>query len=184
MGCASSQQASSRFNINVHTTPALSKELGGEICIECDNNITCEWRQNGNTALLDLSNDRKKATNVPPGAYELFCTSQSGECVRTIAKVKEVIIPCIAKYTIEHASADYARDGKVTVEVTNINTEDIRYLWTTGIITDDPVLYDAKPGMYAVTLLSKEKLPVPFYHSISPALIGVKKNQYAVISER
>lgn len=182
MGCAGSKYIVSNLNINIHTTPAFSHELGGEIQIECETHITCDWKQNGNAALIELSNDRKHAKNVPPGVYEVICTSERGESITNKIELKQLNIPCVDKYIVEHASGDYARDGLVQVEIANINYSDVEYLWTTGVVTTEPILHDVRPGMYAVTLISKDKLPILFYHPISPAIVEVKKNLYVISS--
>ena len=177
MGCGGSKHIISNLNINVHTIPAMSGEIGGEIKIDCDKNIICEWRNNGNTALLELSDDRKKASNVPPGEYQIICTSQN-ETITTQVFVEQLKIPRVEEYVVEHATADNSRDGKIRVLIANIDMRNVQYLWTTGIVTDEPILYNVRPGMYAVTLVSDEQLPILFYHTIKPAVVEVKKNEY------
>lgn len=183
MGCGSSKILLSDLNINIHTTPAFSNDFGGEIKIDCDSNINCDWRQNGSAALLQLSSDRKYAQNVPPGTYEIICTNNQGESLTSYVEVKKLNIPNVSKYTVHHATSDNSRDGKIEVEVAHIHDPNINYLWTTGVITEEPILYDVKPGIYAVTLISQNKLPILFYHGIKPAVVEVKKNQYVVNDE-
>lgn len=178
MGCGGSKIILSDLNINIHTSPAFSSEFGGEIKIECDSHINCDWKQNGSAALLQLSSDRKYARNVPPGIYEITCTSNNGECITSSVEVKQLNIPSVNKYIVYHATSDYARDGKIEVEITNISDANVKFLWTTGVITDEPILYDVKPGTYAVTLVSRNKLPIIFYHGIMPAVVEVKKNAF------
>ena len=183
MGCSNSNSRylASNLNINVHTTPAFSEDIGGNIKIECSANVMCEWKHNGNAALLDLSHDRRHAKHVPPGIYEIICTNDMGESITTTIEVEQLQIPCVEKYIVEHATSDRSRDGKITVKISNI-LENVRYLWTSGIITDEPILCDVQPGIYAVTLISTNSLPILFYHSISPAIIQTKRNEYTVNS--
>ena len=159
--------------INVITTPAFSQNIGGTIQIESNLKIKCEWRHDSNTALLQLSDDRKTAYNVPPGAYSILCISDKKEyVVKTV--VNTIKIPSIQNYIVQHATSDTARDGKIEVLVQDLNYTNVSYLWTSGVITNEPVLYDVRPGIYSVSIISKDKLPVPFYHFCSPALVNIE----------
>ena len=89
MGCSQAKLAedsafiprSRLSNINVHVcvTPALSNEYGGTIKLSSNQTISCQWRKNNRTALLQLSNHGMTASNVEPGSYEIICTSPTGE---------------------------------------------------------------------------------------------------------
>ena len=166
------------FTVNIETSPAISKDIGGSVKILCEHKIECEWLQtDGSAALLELSNDRTTAFNVPAGTYEVFCSLME-EKLKLIVNVQQMQIPRIDSYTVSHATNDLSRNGTVEAHVQDL-PENVKYLWTTGIITDDPILEDVRPGMYTTTLISKSnKLPILFYHACNPALVESKKNEF------
>lgn len=174
MRCFGSKKTA-RLNVNVSVTHAFSKDIGGKIELTSNHDITCEWRQNSNTALLQLSHDRLTAFHVPPGEYTILCTSHSSSEVYTAqAVVEEFNIPSVHEYIITHSSSDFARDGKIQVLVKNLE-RDVSFLWTGGVITDEPVLNDVRPGIYSVTIISKRnRVPIPFYHICSPAKVEIE----------
>ena len=177
MGCTTSKKRSD-FCININTTPAFSEQIGGSIHVTSDTEIDCEWKHNGNAALLQLSHDRKTALNVPPGVYEVKCTSDLGDSIISFVNVEELQIPRIRKYTINHASSDNARDGQITADITNLEYSAVNFLWTSGVITEEPVLHDVKPGLYTVTVISKDKIAFPCYHECPPAKVRAQENNF------
>ena len=164
--------------INVHITPAFSHDIGGIIELKCDIPVNCEWRQNNNAALVNLSADRMKATNVAAGEYEIYCSTyeHGTETIIVSAKVPKLQICVIDTYKITHASSDHARDGKIEAVISNLEVNNTKYLWTSGIITDEPVLHDVQPGYYAVTLISEDRFPIAFYHGCGIARVNVCEN--------
>lgn len=183
MGCASSKQNDQPLTVHVETTHAFSDQVGGDIKIQATKDVRCEWTQNGNAALLQLSTDRRCAKNVPPGTYSIECVGSEGEIVNTDVEIRKIPIPCVSKYTVEHATHDLSRDGQVTAEIEHLNTENVRFLWTSGIVTDTPLLRDVRPGLYSVTPVSKEKIPVLFYHCVPPAEVKVLRNDYEELTD-
>ena len=180
MGCALSKIET--LEIDVSITPAFSNEIGGEIAILTQFPITCEWRQNNNTALLNLSNDRLTAKNVKPGVYQILCCNSKGERKTITAEVKKIPILIIDCYDITDASNDMARDGVITAKISNINNvKNIQYLWTSGVITTEPILYDVSPGTYCISIISCDKIPIGYYHGCSPAIVRVKSEQQCLI---
>ena len=177
MGCATSKPDNHRLSINVETTHAFSDQIGGEIKIQATKDVRCEWTQNGNAALVQLSTDRKYAKHVLPGIYNIECVSAEGEVVNTDVEIKRIPIPCVSRYVVQHTTHDLSRDGQVTAEIENLNAANVRFLWTSGIVTDTPVLRDVRAGLYSVTPLSKEKIPVLFYHCVPPAEVRVLRNE-------
>ena len=173
MGCSHSSQ-SNTFQINVCTTPAFSDELGGKIELKCMEDINCDWRKDQNTALLHLSSDRMTAYNVPPGKYEILCsTGDESQLVRvTVEKIDLVMID---SYIVTDASNDHARDGVVEAKISNLTRRGLyKFLWTSGVVTEEPILHDVRPGTYSVNIISNDRLPIPFYHGCCPAVVHVK----------
>lgn len=177
VGCTKAVQTSSDLVVNAETTPVISTEIGGTVKIICDKKIDCKWFKDGNAALLELSADRMTAFNVPIGAYEVQC-QVSDESLTVNVNMTQISIPRIDKYTVTHSTNDLSRNGKVEVHVADL-TESVKYLWTTGIVTDEPFLEDILPGIYSATLMSSSnKVPILFYHACNVAIVESKKNEF------
>lgn len=154
---------------------AFSSDVGGRIELVSNQTIATDWKQDNKTALINLSNDRMIAENVPVGKYKITCQSTvSNEFKYIDVEIIDMQIPKIKKYTTTNASSDLSKDGTIEVELENIeNRNNIQFLWTTGVITEEPKLYDVLPGTYCVNLISKDKVPILFYHTCSPAIVGI-----------
>tara|TARA_B100001741_G_scaffold210714_1_gene174346 strand:+ start:8481 stop:9044 length:564 start_codon:yes stop_codon:yes gene_type:complete len=182
MGCGQAKYAeSSAFlstsrmsNVHVCVTPALSSEYGGTIKLSSNQPISCEWRKDNRTALLNLSNNGMTATNVEPGNYEIICSTPQGYHDTLHVTVKSIDLLVVDRYIVTHASSDMARDGTVEAIITQIDRKNVRFLWTSGVITNEPILHDVRPGIYAVSIISNNKVPIPFYHICCPANVHIK----------
>lgn len=179
MGCTASKASS--LHVNVVTSPAFSNEVGGKIQISSNIPIQCDWLNDGHSALLQLSSDRMQATNVPCGLYQVVCTAANGERCTISVNVDKLSLPKVERYNVKHATNDSARDGQIEVIVSNLNTDNVRYLWTSGVITEEPAIYDVRPGIYCVNLLSKDKIPLSFHHVCHPAIVEVKESLYCLV---
>ena len=74
----------------------------------------------------------------------------------------------VREYNVTHASARYARDG--AVEAVGTHRERARgFLWTHGVETHEPALYDVPCGRYAVHALEGAVV-----HLCPPARVGVR----------
>jgi len=174
MGCSHSS-LNNIFQINVCITPAFSDELGGKIELKCIEHIKCEWRKDDNAALLQLSSDRMTAYNVPPGIYEILCTSKDASQIISVT-VEKIDLVMIDEYIVTHASNDNARDGIIEAKISNLNSNHgvYKFLWTSGVVTEEPILHDVRPGTYYVNVISDDKTPISFYHGCCPAIVNVK----------
>lgn len=164
-------------NLNVETIicHAFSSDVGGRIELVSNQTITTDWKQDNKTALINLSNDRMTAENVSVGKYNITCQSAISNEIKYIeVEIIDIKIPKIKRYTTSDASSDLSKDGTIEVEIENIyDKNNIQFLWTTGVITEEPKLYDVLPGVYCVNLISKDKVPILFYHTCSPATVGI-----------
>ena len=74
----------------------------------------------------------------------------------------------VREYNVTHASSRYARDG--AVEAVGTHLERARgFLWTHGVETHEPALYDVPCGRYAVHALEGAVV-----HLCPPARVGVR----------
>jgi hypothetical protein len=164
--CSSSHESHTQFLVTV--TDAISPRLGG--CIHCavyneSPPVKYEWyNEDGSTALLELSDDRSTATNVPPGRYKISARD-TRVCVTRTVDVITISVPTIVNYKVTHASSDTARDGKIVAQIENGDESHI--LWTSGVITNDSSLYDVAPGTYTASPLTQK----PFIHACPPAVV-------------
>ena len=161
------------MKLNLTCTDAMTPDVGGSIACTVENgsgNYRFEWFNDGASALLELNAERSQAKNVPAGFYTVIVTDvHTTEVCTTNAEIRLATIQSVVDYTIEHASSDTARDGSIVAHLQNISSK--RFLWTTGVITDTPQLFDVKPGTYTIAPLSTDELPVPFFHACNPAVV-------------
>ena len=174
MGCSHSS-FHDNLQISVCTTPAFSDEIGGKIELKCSEQVYCDWRKDQNTALLHLSSDRMTAHNVPAGTYEILCRASSGIVQDVRVTVEKIQLVMVDSYTVTDASNDHARDGIIQANISNLSQNGLyKFLWTSGVVTEEPILHDVRPGTYSVNIFSVDRVPIPFYHGCSPATLHVK----------
>ena len=150
---------------------AISESLGGTIaCVVHDATppLHIEWSSDdGGSALLALSDDRLRASNVAPGVYRVYVEDADGRTAQCVTEVSLTALPTVVGYRVTHASCDAARDGKIEVLAHNLRGH--KFLWTNGVITVTPELHDASPGLYTATPLHEA---APFFiHACAPALV-------------
>lgn len=172
MGCHQSKSnlPVDKLHVTVDSQSSISSSLGGRISLYCDDTITCDWKNGGNAALLQLSSDRMIATNVPPGKYEITCASKTKLPVTLLVVIEQLKIPRVDSYEVTHATNDAARDGRIKANICDLEQQ-VRYLWTSGVVTEEPELHDVPPGTYTINMLTMDKLPPLFYHACHPAVV-------------
>lgn len=169
-----------RSALTIHTmvTDALTDSVGGTIRCEVSGGVSpvyVEWFQNGGAALLDLDAGRTEATNVPPGTYQIVARDGTQAEVTTRAVVGIAGIPSIVGYDVTHATSDTARDGMIVARTKNLRCN--RFLWTSGVVTTRPELLDVRPGMYTMTPLSHDAVPILHLHVCEPAVLHASRLQ-------
>lgn len=130
----------------------------------------CVQVSNG-TGTNDASTNTIHLSDVPielkPGKYEIRTKHTT-----TYANVKESQTPRIENYDVQHASSDLSRDGVIQATV-RFAPEDAKFLWSNGVVTNEPVLYDVSEGLYAMTVFStRQKLAC--LHDCDPATVKVR----------
>jgi hypothetical protein len=166
----------STLNIHTSVTPELSSEYKGSVRLTTNQPISCEWLQHDQPAQVNLSDNDTFATNVEAGSYDIICTTCNGEHETVHVNVDKIKLLIVDKYIITHASSDMARDGMVQAIITQLEDHNVRFLWTSGVITDQPILHDVSPGIYALSIISTDNSPIPFYHICSPAHVKIRDN--------
>lgn len=176
-----SRDSSPPFSIVCSVSDALSATNGGEVRVHIDERaalpVQIDWLRNGATALLELSPDRRRAIQIPPGVYEIVVTDRlQREAVCTVT-VQLLDIPAVIGYDVTHATSDFARDGFIRVRTRNAGAP--RFLWSNGVITTTPELYDVQPGVYLAAPLLEKDDPV-FTHECRPAIVHPSRNTDAL----
>ena len=173
MFCCGRVPPEKSFNINVVITDVIASNIGGSIqCIPDGGRspYTFAWLQNRQPVNLKFSYDQSKAVDVQPGEYEIMVTDATGRSEMVRVSVRTHCIPTVVAYEVQHASNDFARDGRIVATVQNTSSE-TQYLWSTGVVTPEPVLEDVRPGLYTVTpfhLVRSEQSDTPTIHACQP----------------
>ena len=167
--------------LQMHTTvtESTSDETGGSIvCTPMGNEpISYEWFDANNRPILQQET-KNELHHLKAGDYYVVATDAVGDVAKIRVKVRPSSLPSVVGYDTVNASSRVARDGRVTGHVHPSDLTDVRFLWTTGAITDDPVLLDVFPGEYVVTIISKdENTAIPFVHATNPAHVGVSLHE-------
>ena len=137
-----------------------------------------DWMCGDVSALVDLSHDRTRASNVRPGKYSIVVRDAEGRTGQCAVDVTLAAYPTISEYNVTHASCDAARDGRVEVVAHNLRGH--RFLWNNGVTTETPVLLDVPPGQYTATPLYDDD---PYFvHACAPAT--VRPSRKAIVEDR
>ena len=150
---------------------AISPELGGEVRLQISDAtppVEIEWLRNGSAALLELSPDRRRASRVPPGIYEVFVVDAAQNEISCRITVQLINILSITGYEVTHATGDTARDGTIRVYTRGANVP--QFLWSNGVTTYTPELNDVPPGRYFAAPLVEGR-EVAFLHECAPATV-------------
>lgn len=189
MGCALSSTLSSAATTQVVVTDALTERHAGTVTIHARGATAATWRREEGGAVVDDdpsfewedARTRLCAKRVPPGRYRtrLHFAEEASQAEEDVPVcVESMRLPAVLGYTTRAASSASARDGRVEAHVLaggGSTASTIAYLWTTGLLTQTPVLERAGPGRYAVTLVDggEASRPLPFFHDAAPCEVGV-----------
>lgn len=133
--------------------------------------MQCTWP----LSVRNLSHDRLQAFDLEAGDYtiDVYFLDTKERC-QVRATVESARIPEIVGYDILHASSDLARDGTITALCKHLDLlSDVRFLWTSHVITNEPVLHDVSPGTYFCNILSNDDTSVQ--QTSVPAVVEVQK---------
>ena len=167
------------MSVDLVYSDALTEVIGGTIkCIPHGMApFIYEWTHMDGTSAtkLQLSNDRSSAEKVPPGKYNITITDANMQSVNLTAEIRVVNIPIICSYKIEkYPSSDTARNGKIRCDVLNNVNKNLKYLWTDGVITHDPVLENVSPGLYSAIIIDEFGGLLPCCHACVPIEVSVE----------
>lgn len=164
--------------LQMHTTvtEAISESNGGTItCTPIGvEPIRYTWTDAWQKQVeLQLDSTKSEAINVPPGDYHVTAEDALGRQACVKVRIKQCQLPVVIGYQTEGATTEVSRDGKVTALIAP-SIHNVKYLWTSGAITNEPTLHDVRCGQYCVTLISEhDQQPIIFIHAAKPAIVKV-----------
>jgi len=124
------------------------------------------------TAALTLEPSQLCARKVPPGNYSISITDSRRKCVDVCVDVRGVHLPIISKYTGTPATTGTSRNGLINAHIVNAPVK-CKYLWTTGIVTDEASLRAVPVGVYTVMPINEDGTPLPCIHKAAPYRVTV-----------
>lgn len=94
------------------------------------------------------------ARDLIPGRYDVHVEAADCSAASVALHVAPVVaeVVTVSEYVCTPASSGVAFDGSVRARGHGLEQWG-RYLWSNGVETDAPVLRDARPGWYSLTLL-------------------------------
>lgn len=160
----------------VKIAPCIS-DMKGSVEIYCNKNIkNIKWLDSENKSDIAalFSKNNMKVVDIEDGKYNVTYTWKR-KVHRLIVNVPRIDLPFVKGYIVTHATSDYARDGKVEADVKHMPYY-CSYLWTTGVITQEPILQDVQPGIYTVRPIGTSAQSIAHIHNCSVAEVKVRKN--------
>ena len=163
--------------LQMHTlvSESISEEIGATVtCTPIGNEpITYEWFD-GLNRTLNTTPAQNELKNLAPGDYFVTATDSIGDTAKVKIHIRHCPLPTIVGYEITHPYSQVSRDGKIIVHTVPQQLENVRYMWSNGAITNEPVLNNVYCGNYSVTLVSKDfEKPIPFIHAAQIAKVNV-----------
>lgn len=171
--------------IDVQVVPCVL-DIRGRVCVTTSGPVQAiEWLPRGieiDPPQIAFCTDRMIVTDVTEGEYNVKVTVSKTE-TRTLQVLVPIIhLPVVDSYDVYHASSDHTRDGKITARVKHMPTG-CQYLWTTGVVTSQPVLEDVEPGLYTVCPVSHPRQPIAHLHNCATATVRSERKKFSTMPE-
>ena len=138
--------------------------------------VHVEWRIDGRACHhtdIDVDATGLCARRVSPGTQcTVSLTDRTGYTETASVAVDIVTLPVVVEYTSTSASSERARNGTVRATVLRA-PKGCLYMWTNGIVTREPFLSNASPGVYALIMMTAEHTAVLHISAAAPCRVGV-----------
>lgn len=131
-------------------------------------NPTLLWKDE--TGKIMNPADPYKVENLGRGIYELTVVDEKRNNVDVKLCVDAENVICVSGYNVQHATSDFNRDGRIEARISG-DTKDCRFMWSTHVFTERPVLEDVAPGIYGIIILPRESSPLPVLYVCHPATV-------------
>lgn len=169
MGHCSSTPRSSSFRVNIVVKDAVGSHGGSILCLpETPGQYTYRW-YNSDIEMTEVDSNKPEMSDLVAGRYKIQVRDALGANCMVTVFVSQQDLPTILDYIVHDATSDFARNGKVEVIYKNIPS--CNFLWTSGVITQDAILYDVTPGVYSALPISIDNKVIPFHHVCKPAVV-------------
>jgi hypothetical protein len=139
--------------------------------------VHVEWRINGklcNPSDIDVDSTGLYARQICPGTEcSVSVTDRTGTTETASVVVDVIDVPVLTEYVCTPASAERSRDGTVEAKVLHA-PKGCLFLWTSGIVTREPILHNVTPGVYAATPITADHGMVLYVNAASPCRVSVR----------
>ena len=170
MGCRASRAATADVadggkHFQLVATDAFTSDARGSVrCIVPQHRTPTKgvtWTDQETGQVLATDELELKA---PPGRYLVQIVDSAEEYTEMATTIGVLPCPAVREYTYEPCSSSSSRDGSVFATVEGA-PRGARYLWTSGVVTAEPTLRNARVGMYTVVVLDASGKAVDFVHA-------------------
>ena len=158
------------------TSPSYHHEdRNGRIVCTCTHeDVVLQWKDLDDDAVV--SEDGMQIENLLPGTYSCVVALDNVSWA-SLVTVEDLNVCIVTGYETEDASMDNSRDGRIVALVENV-PDDVEYLWTSGVMTKFPVLEDANPGRYSVSMVLKDRMCL---YLVNACFVGVKTDPSNIV---
>jgi hypothetical protein len=159
----SSREAGRNFGFQV--SPFLCEGRGGSITVMPHSGLDTLVRWPKLPECARVQANGTSVSNLPPGKYVATVRDVIGtyECGVDVPRLDASVI---TSYTTRPCTS-FPWNGEVRAHVDNCQ-RGARFLWSNGSVTNEPVLMNARPGKYTLTLLHT---PLSVVSASAPATV-------------
>lgn len=116
-----------------------------------------------------------EAVNVAVGTYKVRAVDANDEKAEVVVKVipRYEFVSIVKEYQVHHASTGTSHDGSIEAIGEGMDEPGLRFHWSNGVQTKQPVLMDVPCGTYVMTCTHETK-PVTCVHEACIATVGIR----------
>tara|TARA_B110001452_G_scaffold215591_1_gene186782 strand:+ start:5536 stop:6024 length:489 start_codon:yes stop_codon:yes gene_type:complete len=160
--------------LQMHVVVTQPTTLGGTGSISCRpvgmEPIKFHWNPP-----VETDETGSEATAVPVGRYTIRAVDANDAfvevCVDVNAQYQKVAV--VREYRVQNATTGTSRDGRVEAMGVGLDAVGLRFHWSNGVETEQPILADVPCGRYVVTCTSDDET-FSYIHETSIAVVSVR----------
>ena len=116
-----------------------------------------------------------EASAVPVGRYRIRAVDARDEYAEVVIDVvaRYCNVAIVQEYKVQHASTGTSRDGRVEAMGIGLDAPGLRFHWSNGVETEQPIVSDVPCGRYVVTCTSTNET-FSCIHETSIAVVSVR----------
>ena len=117
-----------------------------------------------------------EASAAPVGRYRIRAVDANADVAEVVVDVEPRFrdVAIVQEYRVQNASTGTSRDGRVEAMGVGLDGQGLRFHWSNGVETDQPVLLDVPCGRYTVVCTRDDDAPFSFIHETSSAVVSVR----------